>query len=41
MILGTLNAVLVVKTTPESGEIDVRAIYMGLPSLCINSDGIT
>ena len=27
MILGTLNAVLVVKMTPEGGEIDVRVIY--------------
>ena len=26
MILGTLNAVLVVKMTPEGGEIDVRVI---------------
>ena len=27
MILGTLNAVLVVKMTPGGGEIEVRAIY--------------
>ena len=40
MILGTLNAVLVVKMTPEGGEIDVRVIYMRLPSLCIYCDGI-
>ena len=29
MILGTFNAVLVVKMTPEDGEIDLRVIYMG------------
>ena len=29
MILGTLNAVLVVKMTPEDGEIILRVIYMG------------
>ena len=33
MILGTLNAVLVVKMTPEGGEIHTRVIYMQSQSL--------
>ena len=30
MILGTFNAVLVVKMTPEDGEIDLRVIWENL-----------